>query len=146
MRGTETAFKCCMIAFYFYIRIICFTCLSKCRHQPIPALHFPCTAWNITFISIICLFAVDLTLFTILAELLMIRLAAGLEHGRVFAHVGGLTINDPDCYVTIAVMFWFAYFSVVFFYSWDLHKKEETMVFEAHCMSFPCTCYSTMQR
>ncbi len=20
----------------------------------------------------------------------------------------------------------------------DLHKKEETMVFEAHCMSFPC--------
>ncbi len=25
------------------------------------------------------------------------------------------------------------------FYSRDLHKKEETMVFEAHGMSFPCT-------
>ncbi len=25
------------------------------------------------------------------------------------------------------------------FYSRDLHKEEETMVFEAHCMSFPCT-------
>ncbi len=25
------------------------------------------------------------------------------------------------------------------FYSRDLHKKEETMVFEAHSMSFPCT-------
>ncbi len=64
----------------------------------------------------------------------MVRLAAGLEHGRVYANVGGVTISDPDCYVTVGVMFWFAYFSVVFFNSRDLHKKEETMVFEAHCM------------
>ncbi len=56
-----------------------------------------------------------------------------------YANIGGVTISDPDCNVTVGVMFWFAYFLVVFFYSRDLHKKEETMVFEAHCMSFPCT-------
>ncbi len=28
--------------------VICFPCLSEKRHQPIPALHIPCTAWNIT--------------------------------------------------------------------------------------------------
>ncbi len=65
----------------------------------------------------------------------MVRLAAGLEHGRVYANVGGITISDPDCYVTVGVMFWFA----CFFYSQDLHKKAETMEFEAHGMSFPCT-------
>ncbi len=37
-------------------RVICFPCLSEYRHQPIPALHIPCTAWNITFISMICQF------------------------------------------------------------------------------------------
>ncbi len=68
----------------------------------------------------------------------MLRLAAGIEHGRVYANVGGVTISDPDCYITVSVMLWFAYFSVVFIYSRDLHKKEETML-EAHCMSFPCT-------
>ncbi len=26
---------------------------------------------------------------------------------------------------------------IFLFYSWDLHKKEATMVFEALCMSFP---------
>ncbi len=36
--------------------VICFPCLSEYRHQPIPALHIPCTAWNITFISMICHF------------------------------------------------------------------------------------------
>ncbi len=56
----------------------------------------------------------------------MVRLAAGLEHGRVHANVGGVTITDLDCYISL-------------FYSRDLHKKEETMLFEAHCMSFPCT-------
>ncbi len=66
----------------------------------------------------------------------MVRLAAGIEHGRVYANFEGVTISDPDCYVTVGVMFWFAYFSVVFFHSWDLYK-EETMVFEAHSMSFP---------
>ncbi len=62
----------------------------------------------------------------------MVRLAAGLEHGRVYANVG-VTISDPDCYITVGVMFWFVYF-----YSRDLHK-EETMVFEVRGMSFPCT-------
>ncbi len=37
-----------------------------------------------------------------------------LEHGRVYANVGGVTISDPDCNVTVSVMFWFTYFSVVF--------------------------------
>ncbi len=36
--------------------VICFPCLSEYRHQPIPVLHIPCTAWNITFISMICHF------------------------------------------------------------------------------------------
>ncbi len=53
----------------------------------------------------------------------MVRLAAGLEHGRVYANVGSVTISDPDRLL----------------HSRDLHKKEETMVFEAHGMSFPCT-------
>ncbi len=88
--------------------------------------------WSAIFVVLTCF-------FTIPAELLMVRLAAGIEHGRVYANIGGVTISDPDCYVTVGVMFWFAYFSVVFFYSWDLHKEEETMVFKAHCISFPCT-------
>ncbi len=56
--------------------------------------------------------------FTIPAEPLMVRLAAGLENGRVYANIEGITISDPDCYVTVGVMFCFAYFSVVFF----IHK------------------------
>ncbi len=47
--------------------------------------------------------------------------------------------TQPYCYVTVGVMFWFAYFSRCLFYSRDLQKEEETMVFEAHCMSFPWT-------
>ncbi len=53
----------------------------------------------------------------------MVRVAAGLEHGRVYANVGGVTISDPDCYVTVCVMFWFAYFSVVFFIH-EIYMKE----------------------
>ncbi len=64
----------------------------------------------------------------------MVRLAAGLENRRVYANIEGITISDPDYYVTVGVMFCFAYFSVVFFYSQYLHKEEETMVFEAHCV------------
>ncbi len=52
--------------------------------------------------------------FTIPAELLMVRLAAGIEHGWVYANVRGVTISDPNCNVTVGVMFCFAYFSVVF--------------------------------
>ncbi len=44
----------------------------------------------------------------------MVRLAAGIEQGRVYVMqmLGGVTISDPDFYVTVGVMFWFAYFSV----------------------------------
>ncbi len=43
-------------------------------------------------------------------------------------------ISDPDwCYVLIRL-----FFSGLLL-ARDLHKKEETMVFEAHGMSFPCT-------
>ncbi len=34
-------------------RDICFPCLSEYGHESIPALHIPCTAWNITFIPMI---------------------------------------------------------------------------------------------
>ncbi len=34
----------------------------------------------------------------------MVRLAAGLEHGWVYANIGGVTISDPDIYVTVGVM------------------------------------------
>ncbi len=61
----------------------------------------------------------------------MVRLAAGLAHGRVYANVGGVTISDPDCNVTDGVMFWFA---SGILHSRDLHKEEDTMVFEAHGM------------
>ncbi len=61
------------------------------------------------------------------------------EHGRVYANVGGVHISDPKCNITVGIMFWFAYFSVVFCIQQDLHKKEQTMVFEAHGMPFPCT-------
>ncbi len=41
----------------------------------------------------------------------MVRLASGIEHGRVYANVGGVTISD----VTFGVVLGFAYVSVVFF-------------------------------
>ncbi len=73
------------------VRVICFPCLSEYRDQPIPALHIPCTNWNITFISMICHdFAVVLAyFFTIPAELMMCGCAglAGLKHGRVYKNV-----------------------------------------------------------
>ncbi len=34
-----------------------------------------------------------------------VRLAAGIEHGWVYANVGGVTISDPDCNITVGVMF-----------------------------------------
>ncbi len=75
----------------------------------------------------------------------MVRLAAGLEHGRVYANIGGVAIRDPDCNVTVGVMFWFVYFSVVFCNARDLHKKEQTMVCEAQFILL-FNYYSTMQR
>ncbi len=117
-------------------RVICFPCLSELRYQPIPALHIPCTAWNITFISMICHFHCCPRLF-IYNTCRTSDGSAGayLEQGRVYEMMGR---SDPDCCVTVSVMFWFACFSVVFFKSRDLHKQE-TMVSEAHSMSFPCT-------
>ncbi len=120
-------------------RIICFPCLSEYRHQPIPALHIPCTAWNITFISMICHFRCCPRLFfTIPAELLMVRLAAGLEHGRVYANVGGVAISDPDCYITVSVMFWFAYFSVVFCIH-EIYIRRKQWCLRLTVCHFPCT-------
>ncbi len=125
-------------------RVICFPCLSEYRHQPSPALHIPCTAWNITFISMICRFCCCPRLFlhntcrTSDDSAVQVRLVADIEHGRVYANVGGVHISDPNCNVTVSVMFGIAYFSVVFFYSQGL-LEEETVVFEAHWMSFLCT-------
>ncbi len=37
----------------------------------------------------------------------MVRLVAGIEQGRVYVMqmLGGVTISDPDFYVTVGVMF-----------------------------------------
>ncbi len=43
----------------------------------------------------------------------MVRLASGLEHERVY----GVTVSGPGGNVTVSVMFWFAYFSVVFLFT-----------------------------
>ncbi len=61
----------------------------------------------------------------------MVRLAAGPEHGRVYANVGGVTISDLDNNVDNN-----EFFSGLL-HSRDLHKKE-TVVFEAHGILFPC--------
>ncbi len=95
-----------------------------------PSLHF--TAWNITFISMIRHFLCCPRLF-LHNTCRTSDGSAGLEHGRVYANVGGVT-SDPDCYCYVLICLSFS----GLFYSQDLHKKEETMVFEAHCMSFPC--------
>ncbi len=110
-------------------RVIYFPCLSGYRitqnrteyiHQLIPAqpgtLHlFPSSA---------IVANVRACLFTIPAELPMVRLAANM---------GGFMQMLGACYVLIRLFF------SALFYSRDLHKKEETIVFEAHGMSFPCT-------
>ncbi len=63
--------------------VICFQCLSEYKHQPFPAIHIPCTAWNVTFISMICHFHCCPRLFlhnNLPTELLMIRLAVSESH------------------------------------------------------------------
>ncbi len=94
-------------------RVICFLCLSVYRHQPIPTLHIPCTAWNTTFISMICHFRCCPRLF-IYNTCRTSDVSAGdcLEQGQVYGMMGR---SDPDCCITVGVMFWFACFSVVFF-------------------------------
>ncbi len=52
-------------------------------------------------------------------------------------NVGGVNINDPDCNVTVGVMLRVTFFSGLL-HAQYLHE-EETIVFEAHGMSFPCT-------
>ncbi len=58
---------------------------------------------------------------------------------RYRCHVGTgfryptLLLRHSRCYVLIRIFF------SGLFYSRDLQKEEETMVFEAHCMSFPWT-------
>ncbi len=108
-------------------RVICFLCLSEYRHQPIPALHIPCTAWNITFISMICCIRCCPRLFlhnTCRASDGPAGVWPRTWAGIRYTNVGSVTISDPDCYVAVSVMFWFAHFSVVF-YSWDLHKRHK---------------------
>ncbi len=100
-------------------RVICFPCLSEYRHQPITALHIPCTSWNITFISMICHFHCCPRLF--LHNTCKTSDGSADSWPRTWAGIckcWGVTISDPDCYVTVGVMFWIAYFSVVFF----IHK------------------------
>ncbi len=56
------------------------------------------SAWNITFISMICHFRCCPCLFLPnTCRTSDVRLAAGIE--------GGVTISDYDCYVTVGVMF-----------------------------------------
>ncbi len=97
--------------------VICFPCLSEYRHQLIPGLHISCTAWNITFISMICHFRCCPRLFLHnTCRLLMIRLCR-FGWPRTWAGIckcWDVTISDPDCNVQVGVMFWFTYFSVVF--------------------------------
>ncbi len=69
----------------------------------------------------------------------MIRLCRSGWVGIHYANVGGVNINDPDCNVTVGVVLGFILFFSGLFHARGLHKEEETMVFEAHCMSFPCT-------
>ncbi len=88
--------------------VIFFPCLFEYRHQP----SLPCTAWNITFISIICIFTVvRASFFTTWA-------------GIRYANVGGVTISDPDCYITVGVMFWFACFSVFFIHEIYIRRRK----------------------
>ncbi len=69
----------------------------------------------------------------------MVRLAAGLEHGLVYANVGGVTISDPDCNVTVGVVLIRLFFSGLL-HSRDLHKKWKQWCLRlTHGMSFPCT-------
>ncbi len=65
---------------------------------------------------------------------MQVWLGTGIEHGRVYANVGGVNINDPDCNVKVSVMFWFAYFSVVFYIHEIYISREETMVFDAQVL------------
>ncbi len=121
---------------HFWIKTPIHPCTSHPLHSLVHNIYFHHLPFSLLSLSsyypIACF-------FTIPVELQIFCLASGIEHGWVYVNVGGVTISDPEnCYVTVGVMFWFAYVSVVFFYSWDLHE-EETMVFEAHGMSFPCT-------
>ncbi len=112
-------------------RLICFPCFSKYRPQPIPAFHITCTAWNITFISIICHFCCCPRLFlhnTCRTSAMQVRLAAGIEHGRV-------SMSDPYCDVTVCVVLirlgWYYAFTR---FTW----RGNNCVWGSH-MSFPCT-------
>ncbi len=121
-------------------RVICFLCLSENRHQPIPAVHIPCTAWNITCISMICHFRFCPRLF--LHNICRTSDGSAGVWPRTWAGIckcwernywWSWLLRHSRCYVLIRLFF------SGLFYSQDLHKNEETMVFEAHCMSFPCT-------
>ncbi len=100
--------------------------LALFRHQHIPELHI-----METFISMICHFRCCPRL-SIHNTCRASDGSAGVWQrtwaGIRSANVGGVTISDPDCYVTVGVMFWFVYFSVVFFiheiYIRRMNQKE----------------------
>ncbi len=96
-------------------RVICFPCLSEYRHHPCTSHPLHSLEHNIYFRDLPFSLLSSLVSSQYLQNFWWFGLASGLEHGRVYAFVGGVTISDPDCYVTVGVMFWFVYFSVVFF-------------------------------
>ncbi len=102
--------------------VICFPCLSEYRHQPIPALHIPCTAWNITFISIICHFryyprlSLHNNWITSDHSAVQVRLAAGTEHEWVYANVGALLLVTPT---VTSQSVWYSDSPI---FQWSLHE------------------------
>ncbi len=115
--------------------VICFPCLSEYRHQPIPALHIPCTAWNITFISMICHFRCCPRLFL---------------HNTCRTSDGSAGVwyrTWAGICVTVGVMFWFAYFSVVFFiHKIYIRRRKQWCLRLTVCHFHVQNSYSTMPR
>ncbi len=89
-------------------RGICFPCLSEYRPQPIPALHIH--KHNIYFHDLPFSLLSSLVSSQYLQNFWWFSCAgsAGIEHGRVYANVGGVTISDPDCNceVTFGQVWW----------------------------------------
>ncbi len=83
--------------------------------HPCTTHHMPCTAWNITFISMSCPFWCCPHLFLHNTCRTSDDSAGSWPRTWVgLCKCWAVTISDPDCYVTVGIMFWFAYFSVVF--------------------------------
>ncbi len=85
----------------------------------------PCTAHPLHslehYISMICHFAVVLSFIYNTCRTSDDSAGACLEQGRVYEMLGR---SDPNCCVTVGVMFWFACLSVVFF-SHKIYRRRE---------------------